>query len=140
MKKIMGDDEEKWGMPKLFLDDGTELVLTKTPVSALAEVEDFNSETELASHYIGIPKEGLQYDFSVKLSHASYKRMVYRFAIEVAHHEAERLNDWIKERILGSKLPRKKKKWCKKGLAKIISETTGLPQNLALRHLKVKRK
>lgn len=137
----MGEDNEEWGTPKMYLGDGTELVLAQKSISALAkEVDDFNSETEIANHYIGIPEEGMRCSFSVKLSKAAYRRMMYSFAIEMAHHEAERLNDWIKERILGSKFPRKKKKWCKKSLANIISETTGIPKNIILRHLKVKRK
>lgn len=138
----MGEDNEEWGTPKMYLGDGTEMILTKEPILALSkeEVDDFNSETERASHYIGIPERGMRCSFSVKLSKAAYRRMMYNFAVEMAHQEAERLNHWIKERILGSKFPRKKKKWRKKSLANIISETTGIPKNIILRHLKVKRK
>lgn len=137
----MGDDEEKWGTPKMYLGDGTEMILTKEPILALSkeEVEDFNSETELASHYIGIPKEGLQYDFSVKLSHASYKRMVYRFAIEDAHHLAEVLSNWIRDRMVSSRLPRKKKKWCKKVIALRIANSFGIEAKHLLKYIKPKK-
>lgn len=124
--------KEEYGKSQLFLDDGTEVKFNTDNDPLLAELESY--------HYGDNVRVCKDFSFSGRKSTVSYKLMMYDLAVEEAHQQAKTLNDWIRDRMVGSRLPRKKKKWCKKDLSNIISEATDVSRNKILRHFKVKRR
>lgn len=133
----MGEEELDLGNPQLYLmeehprmsGDGVivDLKDTDIPFKVIGMDSEWNEE-------VPTPKS---IECSVTIPRTDYDRMMFHFAIGMAHHEAERLNSWIKECIVGSRLPRKKKKWCKKEIAKVLSGA--YPCRHILKYIKAKK-
>lgn len=72
-------------------------------------------------------------NFKIPIRLTSEKKMLKEDCICWARY----LNCWIDLRCIGSKLPRKKKKWCKKEIAKVLSGA--YPCRHILKYIKAKK-